>query len=58
MPYAELLARTNFSLLEGASHPEELVEAAARAGVSHLGVVDRDGVYGLVRAHKVAREQG
>jgi len=58
MPYAELLARTNFSLLEGASHPEEMVEAAARAGVSHLGVVDRDGVYGLVRAHKAAGESG
>jgi error-prone DNA polymerase len=58
MPYAELLARTNFSLLEGASHPEEVVEAAARVGASHLGVADRDGVYGLVRAHKAAREHG
>ncbi len=58
MPYAELLARSHFSLLEGASAPEELIAAAAEAGVSHLGVVDRDGVYGLVRAHKAAAEVG
>jgi len=56
--YAELLARSNFSLLEGASHPEELIRAAALAGVSHLGIADRDGVYGLVRAYKAAREAG
>lgn len=58
MPYPELLARTSLSFLEGASHPEEMVEVAARAGVSHLGVVDRDGVYGLVRAHKAAKKAG
>jgi hypothetical protein len=34
------------------------VEAAARAGVSHLGVVDRDGLYGVVRAHGAAKEHG
>ncbi|MBN2800754.1 MAG: error-prone DNA polymerase [Deltaproteobacteria bacterium] len=58
MPYPELLARTSLSFLEGASHPEEMVETAARLGVSHLGVVDRDGVYGLVRAHKAAKSAG
>ena len=58
MPYAELCARTSFSFLEGASKPDELVRAAASRGVSHLGVVDRDGVYGLVQAHRVARELG
>ncbi len=30
--YAELHCHTNFSFLDGASHPEELVEVAARGG--------------------------
>lgn len=56
--YAELLAQTQFSLLRGGSSPEDMVRTAAEAGVSHLGVVDRDAVYGLVRAHKAAQEYG
>ena len=34
--YAELHCHTNFSFLDGASHPEELVEEAARLGLSAL----------------------
>ena len=52
MPYAELSARSNYSFLEGASHPSELLEACTAAGVDHLALVDRDGVYGAVEAHK------
>lgn len=58
VPYAELLSRSCYSLLDGASQPQELCEAAVRAGVSHLGLADRDGVYGLVQAHKAAEEHG
>ncbi len=58
MPYAELLTRSCFSLLDGASQPHELVEAARAAGISHLGLADRDSVYGLVQAHRAAEEQG
>ncbi len=58
MGYAELLTRTSFSLLTGASHPEEAVRAAADLGVTHLGIVDRDAVYGLVRAHRAAADAG
>ncbi len=54
MAYAELCARSCFSLLQGASHPEELVEAARALGLTHLALTDRDGVYGLPQAHKVA----
>ncbi|MCO4746458.1 MAG: error-prone DNA polymerase [Proteobacteria bacterium] len=57
MAYAELSARTAFSLLEGASLPEEMVEAAAVVGAKHLALVDRDAVYGLVRAHRVAKQR-
>jgi len=56
MAYAELLARSNFSLLEGASQPEELVQAASAMGLAALGLADRDGVYGVVRAHREARD--
>ncbi|MEZ4319468.1 MAG: error-prone DNA polymerase [Myxococcota bacterium] len=56
--YAELMSRSCFSLLDGASQPAELVDAAARQGVAHLGLADRDSVYGVVQAHKAARETG
>ncbi len=56
--YAELLGQTQFSLLRGGSSPEDMVRTAAEAGVAHLGLVDRDAVYGLVRAHKAAEEHG
>ena len=56
--YVPLWCKSNFSFLEGASHPEELVEACASLGVEALALTDRDGVYGLVEAHVKARELG
>ncbi|MEE2637456.1 MAG: error-prone DNA polymerase [Acidobacteriota bacterium] len=56
--YAPLWCKSNYSFLEGASHPEELVEQAHAMGLSALAVTDRDGVYGVVRAHVRARELG
>jgi error-prone DNA polymerase len=57
-PYVPLFCKTNGSFLEGASHPEELVEEAHRLGLRALAVTDRDGVYGVVRAHLKAQELG
>ena len=37
LPYAELHCKTNFSFLEGASHPDELVARAAELGLSGPG---------------------
>jgi len=54
--FAELCAKSNFSLLEGASRPEELVEAAHRLGLFALGVADARGLYGSVRAHIAAQK--
>ena len=34
--YAELHCHSNFSFLDGASHPEELAEEAARLGLAAL----------------------
>ncbi|MFQ5899351.1 MAG: error-prone DNA polymerase [Candidatus Methylomirabilia bacterium] len=56
--YVPLWCRSNFSFLEGASHPDELVEEAHRLGLKSLALTDRDGVYGVVRAHVKARELG
>ncbi|MCA2212411.1 error-prone DNA polymerase [Jidongwangia harbinensis] len=57
-PYAELHCHTNFSFLDGASHPEELAEEAARLGLTGLAVTDHDGLYGVVRFSQAARELG
>src|SRR5262245_49279146 len=54
--YAELHCRTNFSFLEGASHPDELVARAAELGHAALAVTDRNSVAGVVRAHVAAKQ--
>ncbi|MGB1883797.1 MAG: error-prone DNA polymerase [Gammaproteobacteria bacterium] len=53
---AELHCLSNFSFLRGASHPEELVEAAAALGYRALALTDECSFAGLVRAHVAARE--
>ena len=52
--FAELCAKTNFSLLEGASRPEEMIETAQAFGLDAIAVADRNGFYGSVRAHEAA----
>jgi len=54
-PYAELHCHSNFSFLDGASHPEELVEEAARMDLQALALTDHDGLYGVVRFAEAAR---
>ena len=56
--YAELHALTNFTFLRGASHPEEMVETAARLGYAALAITDECSMSGIVRAHMAAREYG
>ena len=56
--YAELHCHSNFSFLDGASHPEELVEEAARLGLDALAVTDHDGMYGVVRFAEAAGTAG
>ncbi len=53
--YAELHCHSNFSFLDGASHPEELVEEAVNVGLEALALTDHDGVYGVVRFAEAAR---
>ncbi len=56
--YAELLCRSNFSFLRGASHPEELVRRAHELGYSALALTDLCSLAGVVRAHAEARTLG
>ncbi|HEV2736937.1 MAG TPA: DNA polymerase III subunit alpha, partial [Candidatus Elarobacter sp.] len=52
--YAELHCWSNFSFLEGSSHPEELVEHGLALGLRGIALTDRDGLYGAVRFAKAA----
>ncbi|UCG50503.1 MAG: error-prone DNA polymerase [Candidatus Latescibacterota bacterium] len=54
--YVPLWCKSNYSFLEGASHPEELIEEASRLGIKSIAITDRDGVYGVVRAHVKTKE--
>ena len=58
MSYAELHCLSNFSFLQAASHPEELVERSSALGYSAIAITDRNSVAGVVRAHTVAKETG
>ncbi len=57
-PYAELHAHTNFSFLDGASSPADLVARAVELGLSGLAVTDHGGLYGVVRFATAAEEAG
>ncbi len=58
VPYAEVHCHSNFSFLDGASHPEELVEQAARLGLDAIALTDHDGMYGAVRFAEAAKALG
>ncbi|QDS91018.1 Error-prone DNA polymerase [Rosistilla ulvae] len=58
MQYAELHCKSNFSFLEGASHPAELADQAHRLGYRALAVTDRNSLAGVVRAHTAAKDVG
>lgn len=56
--YVELLGRSCFSFLRGASHPEEMVQRAHELGLQGLALCDVDGMYGAVRAWREAKQRG
>ncbi len=56
--YVELQVLTHFSLLRGASSPEELFAAAALLGYPALGVGDVGTVAGVVRAWEAQKATG
>src|SRR6202521_3053050 len=56
--YAELQVTSHFSFLRGASSCEELFAHASLLGIPALGVVDRNSLAGIVRAHEAAKVTG
>ena len=54
VPYAELHCHSNFSFLDGASDPEELIEEAVRLGLDALAITDHDGFYAASRFAEAA----
>ncbi len=56
--YCELHCHSNYSFLEGASHPEELVGRARDLEMPALAITDRNGLYGAVRFFKAAETAG
>src|SRR4051812_6194161 len=56
--YEELQVTSHFSFLRGVSSAEELFASAALLGISALGIVDRNSLAGIVRAHEAAKTTG
>ena len=55
MPYAELQVTSNFTFMQGGSHPEELAECAANLGYTKIAITDVNSVAGVIRAHKALK---
>lgn len=56
--FAELHCLTNYSFLQAASHPDELVRRAVELGLAGLAITDRHSLAGIVRAHAAAKPLG
>jgi error-prone DNA polymerase len=56
MQYAELHCHSSFSLLDGASSPEELVSHAVKLGLTALALTDHNDLGGIVRFAQSAKE--
>jgi len=56
--YVELHCHTNYSMLDGASHPEDLLDRALELGMDRMAVTDHDGLYGAVRFYQGALQRG
>ena len=50
--YAELVCTSNFTFLNGASHPQELVARAAELGYDAIALTDECSLAGIVRAYE------
>jgi len=56
VPFAELVAATNFSFLRRASHASDMVDRARALGLTAIGIADRNTVAGVVRAYVALRD--
>jgi len=56
MQFAHLHCHSNYSLLEGASRIEDLIQLAQRHGMTALALTDSNGLYGAVPFYTAARD--
>src|SRR5215211_3689891 len=56
--YAELHCHSSYSLLDGASQPEELVAQASALGLRALALTDHDGIYAAPTFCRLAESIG
>jgi len=56
--FVHMAVRSSFSFLQGASPPAVLVQRASELGYDVMGITDRDGLYGVVRAYEEAKKHG
>src|SRR5215471_15452248 len=57
-PYVELHCHSNYSFLDGGSHPFELAMRAAQLEMPALALTDHGGVYGAVKHLQACRKLG
>ena len=58
VPYVELHMHSHYSLLDGASSPDELVRTAVDQGHGALALTDHDGMFGAMEFARAARAAG
>jgi len=54
--FVELLCKSNFSFLRGASDSRDYIASAVAMGMPAIGISDINGVYGLPRAYEFVRD--
>ncbi|MEO9255957.1 MAG: PHP domain-containing protein, partial [Tepidiformaceae bacterium] len=58
VPYAELHAHSCWSLRDGASSTDEMVDRATAIGYAALAITDHDNLYGAMEYARAAKERG
>lgn len=53
--FVELLGRSHFSFLQGASAPDEMVEQAIQLDYDGLAICDLNGLYGVARGYQATK---
>ena len=56
--YCELHCHSHYSLLDGTSSPEALLDQALALNMRALAITDHDGLYGVVQFWRAARARG
>jgi error-prone DNA polymerase len=56
--WVPLWVHSNYSFLTGASHPDELVQAAVDLGLTGMAITDTDSLAGIVQAREAAVRAG